>query len=140
MSKIAELSRDLVDRLLTIPQLDGSVVVGIVEDPNSTNNKNIPLPFASVRLSAESNTNSDPLIKRAQPIRSIFSVTLFMKNGSEDVVYDESYELLDLVRSAITGQTANNMSYPWLFVNSRIAHVDVDRIVHVQYYSVVTPK
>ena len=140
MSTIAELSQDLVNRLLDIPELDGAVSLSIVDDPQSTNYKRIPIPFAGVRLAAESNQNDSPLSRKTQPIQTVFAVSLHVKNGSDDILNNESFPFLDKVRKAIEGETASPGSFAWQFVNARAAFMDTSRIQYIQYYSVITPK
>lgn len=140
MSTIAELSQDLINRLLSIPELDGSVSLSIVDDPQSTNYRNIPIPFAGVRLAAESNLNTSPLSRKTQPIQTVFAVSLHVKNGTDATLYNESFPFLDNVRKVIEGEFASSGSYAWQFVNARAAYMDTKRLQYIQYYSVITPK
>lgn len=142
MASIAELSQDLVNKLLLVPELatNNSVSVGLVDDPKSTQYQNIPIPFAGVRFVAEQNLNDSPLIKKQQPIRTVFAVSLHVKNGSDNVLNTESFPFLDKVRSTLEGTFTSDTAYAWQFVNGRMAFADETRLQYIQYYSVITPK
>lgn len=141
-SSIKELSQDLVTRLLTVPALaaNNGVSVSFVDDPKSTQYQNIPIPFAGVRLVAETNINDNPNVKCVQPIRTIFSISLHVQNGSETILNDTSFPFLDEVREAIQNKYASSAAYAWQFDSARTLYVDETRIHYIQYYSVITPK
>ena len=142
MASLSELTTDLRDRLLAIPELaaNNSVSLGLVDDPKSTNYQNIPLPFAGVRMLFEENLNDNTFVKSKQPIRVTFAVTLHVENGSDDIVLDTSYPFLDKVRATIESVNDFRTAYAWQYESSKIAHIDKSRLLYVQYYSVITVK
>lgn len=142
MASIAELSQDLVTRLLALPELstNNAVSLSIVDDPKSTQYQNIPIPFAGVRFMGERNLNDNPNVRCQQPIETVFAISLHIANGSDDILNNTSFPFLDSVRVAIEGSYASNSAYAWQFRNSKIAFTDETRVQYIQYYSVITPK
>lgn len=139
MSTISSLSQDLVNRLLTITELDGAVSVGLVNDPKSTNEKNIPIPFAVVRFQAERSNDLSPNTSK-RDIDTFFAIAIHVKNGSETILNDESFPLLDKVRTVVSDASAKSDDYDWVYTGGAVAQADVDRITYVQYYKVETSK
>lgn len=133
------LSQHLVTSLDSITELQGAVSVGIVNDPKSTNDKNIPIPFASVHLAGERNLTPDSINNKIKKIETIFAIAIYVKNGSEDILNNTSFPLLDKIRETIDGSTTNS-AFRWVYLDGRVASTEVDRIIYVQRYSIVTPK
>ena len=142
MATIAELSQDLVTRLLAVSELaaNNAVSLSLVDDPKSTNYQHIPIPFVGVRFMAERNLNDNPNVKCIQPIETVFAVSIHISNGDDDTLNNTSYPFLDKVRETIEGTYASDSAYAWQFRNGKIAFVDETRVQYIQYYSVITPK
>jgi hypothetical protein len=139
---IAELARDLLARVRSVPSLEESTSLtlgGKKEDPALLK---CPVPAAWVKFASDASDEqsyehgpASGFISEAQLMMAGFLVTVLVPYRTDDDLLDTQYPLLDAVSAAVHAQDGPS-GFRWRYAGQRIALVYTDRLAYEQRYMV----
>jgi hypothetical protein len=134
---IGELAQDLINRVTTVPALQGRVGAAVGGTENDPTMAEAPTPFAWVIFANSHPVGDTQNGKRYRQEQYHFSVMLAISYGDEINLLTTSLPILESIAQAVSGNQGQPHSDLWEYHGADLTHIQQDRLVYNLTFSII---
>ena len=134
---IGDLAQDLINRVISVPALQGRVGAAVGGTENDPTMAEAPTPFAWVLFANSRPVGDTQNGRKYRQEQFHFSVMVAISYGDESALLNSSLPILGAITQAVSGQQASDYTDLWEYQGADLTHIQPDRLVYNLTFSII---